>query len=659
MAFNPDAYLKQKAAEAPKQGFDPDQYLASKSAPEEQESGTWESIKGAGSAFMHGLGAVAEYPAGILRKAIDYPATGQWPDEAPSMTKVLEDYGVERKPFSPVTQSMISQVAAQGPQLGLLGLPSEEGSPAHSALKQGLATTSKTDILGPPLEIAADPLMAAGAVTKIPGVVKGAQMAARGTKAAISGVGRLGLGMTDMVTGSRIASESAGAAKDVVKSVVNQIKAISSPRTSIDWGKHLQTAKANGINPDALPLSVKHGREAYPARLERVARDFGMESETDRLRLGLDQVNAGIDKSVQKVAGGAPLGHADAGDVLSDAWKAGESKLHDSLELTYSTVPNLKKTLVLDAKAAKPYATALDGAEKEATRLMNKFNALEKGSGKALFDITQDLKSATTVKEQIEQLRSLGKLAFDERKYTSVGQVPPDMAKMQDLYFKLREAVIGTVEAKAGAKTAAQLRKNNEVLSQFLTEKKRIYPTIGRDVAPEKVYQRLVLNGDTKTLQALKNTIDPSEMNKLKGSFLNDMIAKNADGEILYAKTARNLQKNQERVKILFEPDELKNVTNLIELGQDFGPAINPGSAPSNALREMFGDPVKASMYQKALDLYRGEGRGSALVKAVKETPKGLIKTSEKARKGTIVERELGKAAREKIKGPKKEDEEK
>jgi hypothetical protein len=219
-------------------------------------------------------------------------------------------------------------------------------------------------------------------------------------------------------------------------------------------------------------------------------------------------------------------------------------------------------------------------------------------------------------------------MAFNPKKYSDIGKAAPDVEKMQDLYFSLRDVIIDTVRRDVNPKFADELVENNKTLSEFLGYKKGVYSTLSsRSLAPEQVFQRVVQKGNSKQLQALVKYLPKEELNVLKGAFLNNLVKRNAEGDILFSSTLKALNKEKSRISVLFKPEELSEVTDLLKLGDAFGPAFLSSSqtGASVAFRDMFTAPIKETFLRKAYQGYTSSGDKGLIGKSGAKESKGLI----------------------------------
>ena len=555
---------------------------------------------------------------------------GDLPENAPTGRDIAKKLGVGETRPSDVNPSLYKDGRGTNLVRGLL-TAGRLGflSPMVNLEKGGAMDPPASQVVGLGVDIGADWTNAVPGALALKGAAKTTGAAAKGL---IKGTAKAAPVAVDIATGTKAASKAVEAGAEVASAVKNQFDEMTKPALAADWGKHVQTAKANGINPENLPASIEFGKDSFPSRMQRHIRETPVgEDLMTKYHAGLDEVNSAIDTHVAKVGGGKRLDQVDAGNLLVDSWKRAESKLHDGLDITYSSVQKYAPGLMLNREAAEPYYKALAGAERQAVGLARRGFGPQKEAGSNLAEIVFQLKNSKTFKQNVESLRNLGDVAFSD-KYTRIGKAAPDQAKLKDLYFKLRGALVETVRKDVNPEFAIELQKNNETMTHFMRDGAQVAGGMGDTMtAPEKVYQRLIQRGDTKQLQALKANLDPQDMAAIKGAYLNDLVARNADGQILYAKTVQNLKKNQNQIKVLFSPDETQNLSDLLQLGNAFGPSVlsTSGTGGSIAFKEMFTEPAKQTMAKKALGYVMDNARGKRPAQGLIETPKettGLLK---------------------------------
>jgi hypothetical protein len=208
----------------------------------------------------------------------------------------------------------------------------------------------------------------------------------------------------------------------------------------------------------------------------------------------------------------------------------------------------------------------------------------------------------------VQRLQILGEAAF--KKQNGLDLDPPDLKRLRTLYGDMRESIIGTIEKDlpGGAKIAENLRTNNAAISKFLDERSPLERALGnKNLADEKVYRQLVENGDTGTLEALRLVLTPDQMQQLKGSFLDGLIAKDLDGDFTFGSTKTRMRTKQTQLESLLSPEEIKEFADLVSLGDRFGNAImsTSGTGASvglmSGIKQKIGDAIVSESFIKSL----------------------------------------------------------
>jgi len=249
-------------------------------------------------------------------------------------------------------------------------------------------------------------------------------------------------------------------------------------------------------------------------------------------------------------------------------------------------------------------------------------------------------KSNGSYKQTVELMRDLGEQAFKSKNY--LDKNPVDVKQMRDLYFTLRDGLTDTARTSLGEKAAEDLVNSNKIFTEFFHDKSFVSKSIGsKTLSPEGVFKNLVLNGDSSKIASLKKLLSPEQLQNLKGEFLNSIIKRNTEGQILYGQSHRLLQGKEDVVKALFSADEVKEVTDLLRLGDRLGPPVlsTSGTGASNSLFDIIKGTGNSVTNDVVLESLKRKARGQITAPAKAESK--TAKSAEKAIEPGVMERRL------------------
>lgn len=378
------------------------------------------------------------------------------------------------------------------------------------------------------------------------------------------------------------------------------------PKVAKDYGKLLKTADNVNLKPEHLTDAVKFGDRSFYSFAERSKAEGVLgEPLRDKILQAKQKVSSGVENAIEKIGGGRVLDEIEAGQNLVDSFDKAVKNFSNKIDITHKGVPKLIPGLKLSEKQADILDSKLLGLERYAKGVMNRpFDDTEMSQAKGILQAIDSIRSTDGSYKQIyEKLNRIGQKAF--QKNNPYIPNPPDIQRFRKLYGDVSDALIGTLKDNDLGEIANDLVLNNKKLSEFLSDKAALN-MIGKDVGPEKIFQSVVKNGDTRKINALKKTIEPEEFQKLKGTYLESLLKADRDGVISFASLRSKLDANRTRIKALFEPNELKEIDELITLGERIGydKLSFSGTGPSNIfanLRESIGKALANDSILKAL----------------------------------------------------------
>lgn len=454
-----------------------------------------------------------------------------------------------------------------------------------------IGEVSPAGLVGLGIDVAADPINVIGG-----SVVKGAGKVAGAVGEAIG-------------KGAEIAARplkpiaEARAVKGVLSSGKSMFEYALDPKIADDWGMLAESAAKNGIDPEVLPESFKYGRKSLINTLARRNREIDDAAGEGFLNAYRD-VQGALQEKVAKVGGGATPTAVDGGEALKAGYDKAWSKLFEDNQLTYNKLIAQNPDVSIKGPALNELKSHLKELEGFASEQMAEgLTDTAKSQGKALKQAVDRMVSkgeaaegAEKTLESIEEIplnkvvsafRDIQKQAFPKNK-NAITLDPQDVEKFRDLYHAIIRSVGDAVEQQLpqGAEVASALKQSNKNISDFLKEREIVEKVLGNSsLGSESVFKSLVMNGDTRKIEALKKVVSPDEMQTVKAAVFQELIdgAKNTDGWVGFAKIRNQLRDKRHAFKDLFTPEEAEEFAEVVRLGDRFGefPLSTSGTGPS------------------------------------------------------------------------------
>lgn len=430
-----------------------------------------------------------------------------------------------------------------------------------------------------------------------------------------------------------IVLDSAKVAVESGKEAKRSLVKLFRPDVSPDFQDYQRIAKENNIPTELLNEAHEFGQSSVISRHARSVAEGPLGAEKlqkhDAL---LSSISEAADNQVRKISGSdVVLNNADAGELIRESFDKGVDEFFNGMAETYNSALALAPDLALDKKSATILNSKLNQLEHWSKRRLGSTKGVEKIIDSALSSKKQ-VRSATgemldtlastnkaITKEELSQakevldavklvknamattggdlnqavsaLRDIGNIAFKKKK--SLASIPSDQRKFQEIYFSLQKGITESIRSGLGDDFADALVKNNSEMSNFFTKRGALDRVLGDSgLASEKVFEKLVLNGDTKQLDSLFSIISPEAKAQLKGTFLNSQISRNADGAINFRTSRNNFLKLKKKgiLNELYAPEELKAIDDILRLGDSAGSPIlsSSGTGASNAFRDIY-----------------------------------------------------------------------
>lgn len=538
--------------------------------------------------------------------------TSQWgesPSKAPSGPEIMVKAGVDNQPI------VIS--ADQQRKFDQMNNPGLYASLNKAGVEyQDKELPSKASALGTLVNLGADWTNAIPAVGMLKNVGRGAKAGAE-----------VALDATKALAKTTRAGE---AIVDTAKATKDALANVFKPTQAKDFGEFVEIAQKNGIDPSLLPESVEFGPGSVISRGARTVREGPIgEADMAKFETGLNAVSDAIDNHVSKISGGMPLNPIEAGEAIRAGYNKRVDDLFNTVDVTYSRVIDMLPGARLTPESAESVASKLNSIEKWAKgRVMRGFTKTDRTQGEQVLAAINAVRAGNgSLKQTYEAMTDIGRVAFKQAK-TAASDVPPDVEKFRDLYFKLREEFINTTARLGGPDMADDLINSNQLITMFHQDKAPIAKLLAnKEIAPEKLFKSLIVNGDSKRIVALKEILSPEEFNQLRGSYLESIIQRDSYGRVNFGALRTALQRNQSIVSSLFTPEEITDLGQVVKLGERFGPAVlsTSGTGGSGLYRNMLEGIKSGATNRTTLEYMKDAARGrSAKVaeKAAREAPK-------------------------------------
>lgn len=534
---------------------------------------------------------------------------GRDPDQAPTPKETAESYGVPDTPLSDVLPSFFSE-SGEGAKLKKGGLldPTASGT-------AGMAAEMVVPIPG---KAAAHALGAAGK-----GGVKAAGMVAEGAAKAV-----------DVATGTRAAGKTVRGTKAAIKALGDSwdgakegLKATFGAKQADDYGKSLETAMKNEIDPKMLPESVEFGPSSIVTRSARVQAEGPLgQPMLEKFEAAKDQVRQAINRDVTKIGGGQLPTPVQAGEILREGFNAGVDRAFADVATSHRKIIQQAPDLRLTKNQIAAIAPKLERMEEWAkAKAANGLIKTAREQGRQIQNaIDAFRRKGESYAGAYEALQEIGDVAFKSK--NSMADIAPDVQRFRQLYGDINDALIGTVEESFDAGAAQALRDSNKAMSKIFGDKGLLGKLGEKSASGEDLFQSVVRNGGTKEIQALKEYLAPEQLQAVKATFLHDMLKLDPQGNFTFRSTFNRLRDNWDAADALFEPGEVDNFLDLLRLGDKFGNAVmsTSGTGASGAFGEflktsknrLIDDPIAANRKSKAraigFDIEESAGRMAA-----------------------------------------------
>jgi hypothetical protein len=533
---------------------------------------------------------------------------GQDPEKAPTGKELVQR-----------TESLPSFMKSETPLSDVIpSLYSDTGREWTKLKRGGLLDPTPVGAAGLLVDIAADPtnLISGAAISR--GVSKLA-------KPVVTGAAKAGAVAADVVTGTKTFSRAGEILGDIGQTTRRTVKSFMKPEVSKDFNKIAEIARKNGIDPADLSSAAEYGEHSFPSRLERGIMESPQgQAMLDKHLKTANKINDAFEWQMEKLSFGKTADSTQAGETLLKGFENAEDRVFKNATMTYRTAADLRPGMRVPKDAMKDLNSTLNGIEKRAKGMVTRGATNERVSvGRELMGMIQRFrKNGDNYRQLSEQINEIGEAAKQTQNATM-------KKELWSLYHDTSRSLISTVK-KIDPDMGQQLITNNEKLTNFFKQRDVLGPMIkNKNVGPEKIFKSMM--GDTKKIDELVELIGVDNLGPVRGAYLDSLVARNADGDVIWASTVKNLRKNSNKLERIFTPAELKELDEVIQLAQAQGQAFMSTSKTSQALqfqnwfqklKEVPSSIAGKVAGEKTLNAIKRSARESAAQK-----PKGLIDT--------------------------------
>jgi hypothetical protein len=482
-------------------------------------------------------------------------------------------------------------------------------------------TVSDAGVVGLGIDIVADPLnfIPMGLIAKTGGkIAKGtAKTAARyALKGSVAGIDAL----SGTKTASRIAETTSKYTDEVAKSAKNWFN----PKVADDFDEFKRIANENNIDPSILPETVEFGQGSSVAtKARQVADGPSGELVKERFYKASGATEGALESKVATMSGGKVFSPAEAGQFLTESHNKAVKEFFDQDFLTYGKIVEENPGLMLSNDALKSVKSKMTGLKNSATgRLRRGIGGQREEAANFLKDVdilerSLDKNGNMSFKRANELLGNIGEEAF--KKYPAGTKIPSDQKKLQELYFSLRESMVGTTAQTLGPNAANKLAVSNQMMTDFLKENGRIKKIFSGDLSREEVFKS-IQGFNLDEIQSLKEVMNPEDFQKFKGMYANSLIVRNAQGSPMWKTTIKKMAQKSDHLISVLGPEDTKKFSELLKLGDRIGDPVLNRSATNVADRFSFknfaGEIISGGADQVTLEELKASARGSKSIPA-------------------------------------------
>ena len=404
-------------------------------------------------------------------------------------------------------------------------------------------------------------------------------------------------GAAGLSTGQKLSEAGHIAAQSFVESLANtpdELAKMTDVKINPKKTQFDKTIDKFGLDPALKEHpNLEFERDSRPSKLFKKEAQFSPSRDlADFHDQSIDSIKNKIDDVVREASGGEIIGTPEqAGEHLAEASNDAEKNFRKSIDISYSSIP--------DDLAGQPVSkTASENFYKKISEIGEEVDDWAESGG------SDELRrQAQILKEDIARMQNLvesGDLRgtiknmqqFGRR--LSAGRLEPEIKNIRrSLYNAQKDVIFDTIEhpslnriapenvqkAKQLSDLSKSLRETNAKYTKYFNDKGYVGQFFQGKLAPEKLFQKAILSGDSKGIGIIKDFLleyNPEAWPQIKGAFFEQL--KRAEGANLTKfRNAWRLKSNGSKIRAIFEPKEINDINELLDLADNVGDYyINP-----------------------------------------------------------------------------------
>lgn len=363
--------------------------------------------------------------------------------------------------------------------------------------------------------------------------------------------------------------------KNVAKGTANLIDNFVRPNVSKDFKELSEIAARNNIDVSKAPEALEFGKDSAISGLGRAQAQSPLgQARSDAAKEFYGQVTDALDNKVAEISKGPPLPAAEAGVHVRDSFADALSNLFKENEVRYSTIAQQNPNTPMDPALFANFTDGLKTMEADAKKaIARNFTPASTQQAQMLLNKAAAIsQEAATLDGAIDVLSSIGEVAFPKGSQGLF--VGPDLKKTRDLYFKLRDTIVDSIDKTLpnGPEIANKLKESNKNISQFMKTIEPIENILGNQrLAPEQVFNQITRT--SSQIDALKKVLPADDFARLKGSYLDQLLARSEDGFVSFPAVRKSFENRQRRAVFeqLFDEAEAKDILDIARVGEAAG----------------------------------------------------------------------------------------
>lgn len=446
---------------------------------------------------------------------------------------------------------------------------------------------SPAGALGFALDLAT-PVPGLGAVKQVGGVgMRVAEKSGRIGMEATAKAGNIAAAAADIATGTKVGTKTADVvrstvdfAKDKAKQASDGIKAVYGGAPSKEWGRWEKVAKENGIDPETLPDSFKFGKHSISSRLERYhAQDDIMgEQLRDKWQGSWNGIQEALGRKIDKIAGAPGVGYGgapEAGGAIRKQYEKQVNGAFENMDTSYRGIANEYPRMFLPPASRAKLDFQLNKIQTYAKDLAeNSADQASKAQGVELLQTVANARGKTgNFGEFVTSMQGIGRSAFKNYGNTQA-ILPPDVAKLRQMYHAMSETAVDAVGRQVGEEAAGALKATNAKITEITSDKNILKQMGAKGLDDSKLFGQMT--GDPLKMRTLKKYLDAETLGTAKAAYLRELLTDKVSGEgTLSFKQLHNALRNRRHaVNSLFDPQELAELRDLVEMGSSMQPMM-------------------------------------------------------------------------------------